>query len=210
MNGQQIANAFTSTVRNGTAPSNVSAMSADSANVEQTMRFRVAGNLLDANLYDQAPFFCVLTPVVIDGDYQLATITPTASRYDNAAISDYIWANPMEVLNVNFPNVAGADPEAATASLAVVTRRFNPFNENAQGTLQLSDKQTAADFQTNRVQTPLGEVLDGYTEMNITNDQQAGTAVSYIAAFLFGGVVDRRLSVTRRGPVIVRSPSSIK
>jgi hypothetical protein len=213
MSGRDAANAFLADVgAGGGGGGPVGAMSADAGmglGSKMTMKFRVEGNILSDQLYDQASFFGILTAQALGDDYQLADVTPSAQRFSNAQVSDYLSLNPMIVLNANFPNVSGSDAAAATSSIAAVIRRFNPFNQNAQDQIDASDKQTAADFQNNRVQIPFAEKLDGYTEINIVNDQQA-TAVSYTVAWIFGGRIDRRVEVADQAPVLVRSPSSIR
>ena len=212
-NGNDAASAFTRNVGAG-AGGPVRALSADNPGgmglgTNQTMRFRVVGSALDAYLYDQATFFSVLTSVLIDAaTYQLATITPASSRFNAAQIAEYISLNPMQLRNINFPNVAGSDAAAATSSLAVVIQRVNPFQQSAQDTQNVNDKATAAEYLQNRAQIALDEKLDGYSSISITNDQQA-TAVTYTAAMLFGARLDRRIEVTDQGAVIVRSPSQI-
>lgn len=169
------------------------------------IKFRVVGTALGAHTYDQAGFFSQLGDVVIAATtYVLATVTPAVSRFSNAQVSDFLTWNPLFLRNINIVSVSGTDAASAASSIEARPYRITPMGQESTDLVAATSFQTSVDYQTNRVQIPLGLTIDGYSYVRIINEAQA-TAVRYTCSFTFGARLDRRLEVPDSGAALIRS-----
>lgn len=178
-------------------------LAAQANNKPSQIKFRVTGTALGAHTYDQAGFFSQLGDIVIAATtYVLATVTPSATRFSNAQVSDFLTFNPLPLINAN---VTGANSADAVGSMELLPVRWTPMGTQQTDSVYASNFQTAQDFQNTRVQLPVTEIIDGYTYLRLVNLAQA-TAVTYSIAFTFGPTMDRRLDVPQGPAAVIRSP----
>lgn len=151
--------------------------------------------------YDQAWFFSQIADTPEDSTYVIATVTPAASRFSNAQVADFITYEPMFAINAN---IVAASADAVISGMTMRPVRFDPFGNAAAASQYQAAYQTAADFQTDRGQFPLAEVIDGYTYIRAISPIQVAAA-TYTVSFTFGPRQDRRASVPRVSPVVVKT-----
>lgn len=167
------------------------------------IRYSVLGTALAGLITkDQASFFGIDSDVVIDTSHALATVTPSVSRFSAAQTAQFLAFNPAQLANVN---ITGANAAGIVATLKLAFVRFEPDGTAVSREVQSTTFQTTGDYQTDRVQIPCEEVLDGYTFPRILTDAQVAAA-QYAATFSFAPTVDRRQSIPISGPMQVSSP----
>ncbi len=171
-----------------------------------TIKTRMVGTALDPPgvLNDQASFF--IYPLTFgaqaDGYVEAAISVPASPRYDAQQLAIYIFGNPLPLRNLNITGATDAD---ALSGMQIMPQRVTPMGQAAFDTINISDFQTAQDFQDTRVQVPMALIIDGVTYVDSVNEC---TATGFAATFswLFGPRLDRRLEVPEASAVQIRSP----
>lgn len=166
--------------------------------------FTVAGTApAGAITLDQATFFEKETDTAISGA-ALATVTPDVSSFSAAQVGEYFSLNPMNLRNAN---ITGADVAATVTSLTIRPTRSDPFGSEQTGLVRAQSFLNAGDFQTDRVNIPLSETMDGYSKIRIVNTANA-TPASYNVSFTFGPRMDRRSEVPNLGGAVIVSSAN--
>lgn len=153
-------------------------------------------------LYDQAWFFSQLADAPINAStYAIAQVTPAVDAFSNSQIADFLTYEPMFLQNAN---IVAASADAVISGMRINAVRNDPFGNTASAQQYQAAYQTAADFQADRGQFPLDQVIDGYTYVRALSPIQVAAA-TYTVSFTFGQRQDRRAQVPRPAPIVVRS-----
>jgi hypothetical protein len=151
---------------------------------------------------DEAWFFAQLGAQLIDATFAIATMTPTFTRFTNAQVADWFTWNPTYCAAANITSVSSA---AVLSSMQLRPQREDVYGSQANDAFYQASFQTADQYQTQRGQFPIDDVIDGYTYFALTNTA-TNPAASYVIAWFFGPRYDRRVNVPRGTPVNVLAP----
>lgn len=136
----------------------------------------------------------------------LATAVMDTPEFTLPTLAEFIRTHLGRLVSLQ---ITGASNGDVVSGLAVRAKRFDPdTGSNEEKKITAPGYQDTKDFQSTRLNFPINELLDGYTQICIINPNPGLTPFRYHLMAVVEGMFDRRNSIPMSSAKRILSPAN--